>query len=97
MIIINGIRILFRMANSKLVQFTVRGQIHSLTREQVISGVKKAKPGLIQKHAVEIDGVFFPIKQAFGIVTKIDVLAFQTAEARRVFERLGFKVERMNS
>lgn len=69
----------------------------SLTREQVIRALKKASPGLIRLHTVEIGGVKYSVKKAFAQVTGLDLLEFQTAEARRVFERLGFKVGRKES
>lgn len=53
-----------------------------------------AKPGPIREHCVEVDGVVHPIKEAFSRVTGLDVLDFNTNQARSVFKRLGFRVMR---
>ncbi|HEY0323073.1 MAG TPA: hypothetical protein VGC66_19105 [Pyrinomonadaceae bacterium] len=76
------------------IDFTIRGKPMHLTKEQVIELLKGVEPSSIQAHMVEIEGVQFPVKKAFAHVTGLDLLEFQTAEARRVFERLGFKVSR---
>ena len=57
--------------------------------------MKGVKPGVIQVHAVEINGVLYPLKQAFATMTGIDPLDFNTHQARGVFKRMGFKVLRV--
>lgn len=85
------------MSNPKKVEFTIRGERKSLTEEQVTTKLKKADLGHAQIHTVEVNGIAYPLKKAFAIVTELDVLDFQTAEARTVFKKLGFKVGRNNS
>jgi len=85
------------MSNSKKVEFTIRGRRKSLTEEQVKTALKKVDLGHAQIHTVEVNGVSYPLKKAFAKVTEFDVLDFQTAEARAVFIKLGFKVSRNNS
>lgn len=76
--------------------FTIRGQRFSLTQEQVIERLRGETPGAITEHVVEIEGVWYPMKEAFSIATGLDRLKFQTAQAMAVFEKLGFKVDRVS-
>lgn len=76
------------------IEFTVRGQRRRLSRAQVIGKLKGRKPGPIQTHAVEIEGVLHPVKGAFALVSGLDLLDFNTNQARNIFQRLGFKVSR---
>lgn len=76
------------------IEFTVRGQRKRLSKAQVISKLKGKRPGPIQAHAVEIEGVLYPVKEAFAVVSGLDLLDFNTNQARNVFQRLGFNVRR---
>lgn len=76
--------------------FVVGGQALSLTREQVIKKLRSAKPDISREHIVEIGGVWHPLKKAFATVTGLDLLKFQTAQALTIFEKLGFKVDRLS-
>jgi hypothetical protein len=77
--------------------FTIGGQRVVLSKEQVIRKLKGVKPARITEHMVLIDGEWHPLKKALSIVTGLDLLKFQTAEALRVFERLDFKVDRLSN
>jgi 5-methylcytosine-specific restriction protein B len=77
--------------------FTIRGQRISLSREQVIEKLKGKELGPTTIHVVEIEGNWYPMKEALSIVTGIDRLKFQTAQALVVFEKLGFKVDRVSN
>lgn len=77
--------------------FVIRGQVLILSRQQVIEKLKSVKPGVYTEHIVEIGGVWHPLKKAFAIVSGLDLLKFQTAQALAVFEKLGFKVDRMSN
>ena len=77
-------------------EFTVSGNRIHLTSAQVISALQGVKPGPVQAHAVEINGMTYPVKEAFAHATGLDVLDFNTNQARNVFQRLGFKVVRIN-
>ena len=77
--------------------FVIRGQSLILSRQQVIEKLKAVKPGVYTEHIVEIGGVWYPLKKAFATVSGLDLLKFQTAQALAVFEKLGFKVDRMSN
>jgi len=67
-----------------------------MTREDVIDKLKAVQPGRIKAHAVNVDGIHHPVKQAFAAVTGVDVLDFDTNTARNAFKRLGFDVVRVS-
>jgi len=66
-----------------------------LNRSYIVEKMKGIKPGPIQAHAVEINGTDYPIKEAFATATGLDVLDFNTNQARSVLKRLGFIVKRI--
>ncbi len=76
-------------------EFIIGGKRFSLTADQVVSSLRESEAGSVQTHAVEIDGVTYPIKEALARVTGLDLLDFNTNQARSVFRRLGFKVVRV--
>jgi hypothetical protein len=76
-------------------EFIIGGKRLCLTADQVVSSLRGVEPGSVQTHAVEIDGVTYPIKEALARVTGLDLLDFNTNQARSVFRRLGFKVVRV--
>lgn len=51
----------------------------------------------IQAHYVIVGGRRFPPKQVIGAVTGLDRSEFISTQARRILERLGFKVGRVGS
>jgi hypothetical protein len=77
------------------MDFRMNGKDYHLTRDEVIGRVRGVRPGRIQAHLVEIEGVEFPVKQAFALATGLDVLDFNTNEARRILAALGFAVRRV--
>jgi hypothetical protein len=76
-------------------EFTIGGKRIRLTSDQVTARLKDVEPGMVKTHAVEINGVRYPVKEAFAIVTNLDLLDFNTNQARNVFQQLGFKVLRV--
>ena len=74
---------------------TVKGQIVRLSREEVIRSLEDVFPERIYKHAVEIEGRQFPVKQAFAAAAGLDLLDFDTNQARNAFRQLGFEVLRV--
>jgi len=76
-------------------EFTIGGKRLHLTRDKVVSALRGIAPGPIQTHAVEINGRTYPVKEALSVVTGLDLLDFNTNQARSVFRRLGFKVVRV--
>ena len=77
-------------------EFIVGGKRVHLTSDKVISTLRGIAPGLVKTHAVEINGLTYPVKEAFALVTGLDLLDFNTNQARNVFRRLGFKVVRVS-
>ncbi len=76
-------------------EFTVGGRRFQLTSDQVISKLRGIAPGSVKAHGVEINGLTYPVKEAFAHVTGLDLLDFNTNQARSIFRRLGFKVVRV--
>jgi hypothetical protein len=77
------------------VDFTVRGERMLISSDDVIRRLRDVTPGPLRKHAVEVDGVTYPVKQAFAKVVGTDLLDFDTNVARRLFQKLGFQVRRV--
>lgn len=66
-----------------------------MTNDDVVRKLRGMKPGRIKTHAVKVQGVYHPVKEAFAAVTGLDVLDFNTNQARAAFKRLGFEVVRI--
>lgn len=73
--------------------FRVGGHDVALTR----TGVEKAMKGAVQetvlKHAVKINGTWYPVKQAIEVAARVPRADVISTEARRVFRSLGFEVK----
>ncbi len=82
------------MADTKIHEFVVSGTRVKLTRDHVIKILKQIEPGVIDTHIVEVNGRLYPVKQAFAAVSSIDLLDFNTSQARTNFKKMGFKVSR---
>ncbi len=76
------------------LSFTLIGEQFRLNRSQVEQMMQGVAPEAIRAHAVEINGVLYPVKQALEQVTGVDRADFISTAARRHFRRLGFKVVR---
>ncbi len=76
-------------------EFIVSGKAIRLNDNQIVSALKGVKPGPVQTHGVVINGLTYPVKKALASVTGLDVLDFNTNQARNIFRRLGFKVVRV--
>jgi hypothetical protein len=68
-----------------------------MNSDDVVRKLRGVKPGRIKTHAVKIQGVYHPVKEAFAEVTGLDILDFNTNQARNAFKRLGFEVVRMSA
>jgi hypothetical protein len=80
------------MVDTAKRSFTVGGHKHELSRSSVERKLRNKVPEPILKHAVRVNGSWFPVKQAIelaGAVPRADVIS---TEARRVFRSLGFEV-----
>jgi len=72
----------------------VSGRNISLSTREIVETMRGVEPEAIRRHAVEVGGVRYPVKQVFASVTGLDRLDFTSAVARRQLIRLGFTVER---
>lgn len=78
------------------IEVTIGDRRLSMDRELVVRKLRGMKPGRIRAHAVKVEDVYYPIKEAFSTVTGLDVLDFNTNTARNTFKRLGFEVVRLS-
>jgi hypothetical protein len=74
------------------VDLIVRGERVRLRKADVLRAVSNGGFGVVRQHAVEIDRRLYPVKEVFGRATGIDVLDFNTTQARAALRRLGFEV-----
>ena len=79
------------------MEFIVNGKRYSLTKQEVEAKVRRVPPGHIFEHTIEIDGVLYPVKQAFAVATDLPPVEFTTQRARDVLRRLGFSDPRTAS
>ena len=63
-----------------------------LSRAMVEGKLKGVDPEPVQKHAVKVNGAWFPVKQAIEHAAAIPRADVISTEARRVFRTLGFEV-----
>lgn len=71
------------------------GRHARVTSDEVVEKLRGATPGAIRTHAVRVEGVLYPIKEAFSTVSGLDLLDFNTNQARNWFRKLGFEVLRV--
>ena len=76
------------------IEVTIAGRRVYLRDEDVRSRLKGVEPGPLWVHVVDVDGVVFPVKEAFALATGLDPLDFNTNQARGALKRLGFRVSR---
>ena len=86
--------IMMRKPGAAKVEVTIGAKRVSMDKNEVIRKLRGGKPGRITAHAVKVEGVDHPIKEAFARVTGVDLLDFNTNTARNAFKRLGFEVVR---
>ena len=78
------------------ITFVVNGRLLRLSRHSVESCIRGLNPEPIQRHAVEVCGTTYPVKQVFEAATGLDRLDFTSAVARRNLGRLGFVLVRVD-
>lgn len=74
------------------VELVVGGVQLQLRRADVLRAVRDGDFGVVRQHAVEIERTLYPVKEVFALATGIDVLDFNTTQARAALRRLGFEV-----
>lgn len=83
------------MAKEEPIEFTASGKRMTLTRDQVLRSVKGVVPSSLRTHAVVVEGKRYPVKDVVAAATGLDPLDFNTNQARRWLQQLGFEVERI--
>jgi len=71
----------------------VRGERIRLRKADVLRAVRNGPLGVVRQHAVEIEKQLHPIKEVFARATGIDVLDFNTTQARSALP--GFRSSRV--
>ena len=80
------------MPETQAVELVVRGERLRLRKSDVMRAVSDGGFGVVRQHAVEINRQLYPVKEVFARATGIDVLDFNTTQARAALRRLGFEV-----
>ncbi|GAB3488165.1 hypothetical protein [Flexivirga lutea] len=74
------------------VRFILNGRPVELSRSQVEDRLKAVAPDPIRTHAVRINAVLFPVRQAFEVGSGISRDEFTSHTARRHLAALGFEL-----
>lgn len=74
------------------IRFTLKGHRYELAREDVTGRLANVAPDAVRKHAVRVNGTWFPVIQAFEVATGIPRSDFISHTARRHLSSLGFEV-----
>ena len=80
------------MARTEVVELVVQGERIQLRKAAVLRAVRDGPLGAVRQHAVEIDKHLYPVKEVVARATGIDVLDFNTTQARSALRRLGFEM-----
>ena len=80
------------MPETEYVELVVAGEKIQLRKADVLDAVRDGPLGVVRQHAVEIEQRLYPVKEVFARATGIDVLDFNTTQARAALRRLGFEV-----
>jgi Holliday junction resolvase-like predicted endonuclease len=75
-----------------VVRFTLNGLRYELSRAQVDERLAGAIPDAIQKHALRINGTWYPVRQAFAVATGLPRTEFTSHIARRHLAALGYEL-----
>jgi hypothetical protein len=74
------------------MKFTVGGTELALSKADVELRLRDVEPEVIRELYVEVNGVMFPIKQAFAHVTGMQRGGFTSHDAMRVFRKLSIRI-----
>lgn len=80
------------MFDTGQIDVIVHGERVRLRKADVLRAVRSGDLGVIRQHAVEIEKQLYPVKEVFARATGLDVLDFNTTQARSALRRLGFEV-----
>ncbi|WP_407345789.1 hypothetical protein [Pengzhenrongella phosphoraccumulans] len=74
------------------ITFTLKGRRYELSRAVVESRLRDVAPEAIRKHAVRVNGIWYPAIQAFEVAGGVPRSEFISHTARRHLAALGFEV-----
>ena len=74
------------------MEFILNGRSMSLSAEQVTHRLSGQHPDAIHTYGVDMNGVVYPVKQVFALATGLPKSDFTSDTARRLLERLGFRI-----
>ena len=72
------------------VGFTMDGRRFVVRRSQVVKAMAGVPAEPVRSHAVEVGGVWYPVKQVVERATGVDRSDFISTAARRQLKKLGF-------
>ena len=84
-------------ASHTSVRVQIAGHVFDLHQGEVSRLVSRLEPAEIRDHFVEIRGRRYPVKQALGAATGLDLSDFTSQHARSALRRLGLPVGRLSS
>lgn len=76
----------------EIKHFRIGGHDVELSRSRVEKAMKGITHEAVLKHAVKINGTWYPVKQAIEIAARVPRADVISTEARRVFRSLSFEV-----
>jgi hypothetical protein len=80
------------VAESDFVDVIVRGEKIRLKKRDVLRAIGDGSLGIVRQHAVEIRGQLYPVKEVFARASGLELLDFNTTQARSALHRLGFEL-----
>ena len=76
-----------------LARFTLNGTRYEVSSEVAQSRLDGVVPEAIREHAVQVNGVWYPVKQAFEVAVGVPRAEFISHTARRHLAALGFPLK----
>lgn len=74
-----------------LAAFTLNGTRYELSSDVVEARLAGVVPEPIREHAAQVNGVWYPVKQAFEVAVGVPRSEFISHTARRHLATLGFR------
>jgi len=74
------------------LHFVLNGVVHHLDRDTVVDRVRGVPPEPVRTHGVRIEGVTYPVKQAFELASSVPRAEFTSHTAMRHLHALGFDI-----
>ncbi len=77
------------------MRFGIRGKTYELKRNDILAVTRGVAPNSFDgrhKYYIELHELKYPIKQTIHLVTELPNSDFHAGDAKRILEKLGFKV-----